>query len=58
MKLDHIWNNLKEWEEIWEEQLENEKKLPEHEHKQHNIELLTKQLISIKKAVREIGKWV
>lgn len=56
--MDHIWNNLKNWESIWEEQLEDEKKGPDHEYKQRNIELLTNQLKSIKKAVKEIGKWV
>jgi hypothetical protein len=58
MKMDHIWNGLKDWERIWEEQLEDEKNGPDHEYKQHNIELLTKQLNSIKKAVKEIGKWI
>jgi hypothetical protein len=56
--MDHIWNDLKRWEEIWEGQLDDEKKLPDHEYKQHNIELLTNQLKSIRKAVKEIGKWV
>lgn len=56
--MDHIWNNLKEWERNWEQQLEDEKNGPEHEHKQHNIELLTEQLKSIRKAVKEIGKWI
>lgn len=57
-KLDHIWNGLKEWECIWEEELEDEKNGPEHEYKQHNIELLSNQLKSIRKALKEIGKWV
>jgi hypothetical protein len=56
--MDHIWNNLKNWEQIWQDQLEDEKNSPEHEYKQHNIELLTKQLTSIQKAVKEIGKWI
>lgn len=56
--MDHIWNNLKEWERNWEEQLEDEKKGPDHEHKQQNIELLTQQLQSIRKALKEIGKWI
>lgn len=56
--MDHVWNDLKKWEEIWEEQLKNEKNGPEHEYKQHNIELLTNQLMSIRKAVKEIGKWI
>ncbi|MGF6949820.1 hypothetical protein QF028_002325 [Neobacillus sp. B4I6] len=34
--MDHIWNGLKEWESIWEEQLQADKNGPEHEHKQHN----------------------
>jgi hypothetical protein len=56
--MDHIWNSLKEWERNWEEQLKNEKNGPEHEYKQQNIELLTNQLKSIRKAIQEIGKWV
>ena len=56
--MDHVLNDLRKWEEIWEEQLKDEKALPDHEYKQHNIELLTKQLASIRKACKEIGKWV
>lgn len=56
--MDHIWNNLKEWERNWEQQLEDETNGPDHEHKQHNIELLTQQLQSIRIAIKEIGKWV
>lgn len=58
MKMDHIWNGLKEWERIWEEQLEDEKNGAAHEYKQHNIDLLSNQLKSIKIAVKEIEKWV
>jgi hypothetical protein len=56
--MDHILNNLRNWEQIWEKQLEDEKNGRDHEYKQHNIELLTKQLQSIRKACREIAKWV
>lgn len=56
--MDHVWNDLKKWEEIWEEQLQDEKDGPDHEYKQRNIELLTDQLKSIKKALKEISKWV
>lgn len=56
--MDHIWNNLMEWERIWEDQLENEKNGPEHDHKQKNIEILTNQLKSIRTAKKEIGKWI
>lgn len=56
--MDHIWNDLKNWEQIWEEQLETEKNSPEHEYKQHNIDLTTKQLNSIRKAIKEIAKWI
>lgn len=56
--MDHIWNGLKKWEEIWEDQLQDEKNGPEHEYKQHNIELLNGQLKSIRKALKEIGKWI
>lgn len=56
--MDHVWNSLKQWESIWEEQLQEEIDSPEHEHKQSNIELLTEQLSSIRKALKEIGKWV
>lgn len=57
-EMDHVWNDLKKWEEIWEEQLQDEKDGPDHEYKQRNIELLTDQLKSIKKALKEISKWV
>lgn len=56
--MDHIWYDLLRWETMWEEQLQEEKNGPEHEYKQHNVELLTNQLKSIRKAVKEIGKWV
>lgn len=56
--MDHIWNDLKNWEQIWEDELDREKNGPDHEHKQHNIELLTKQLKSIRVAVKEIAKWI
>lgn len=56
--MDHVWNDLKKWEEIWEEHLKDEKDGSEHEYMQHNIELLTNQLKSIRKALKEIGKWV
>jgi mannose-1-phosphate guanylyltransferase len=56
--MDHIWNDLKNWESIWEEHLGDEKNGHDHEYKQQNIELLTNQLISIRKEMKEIGKWV
>lgn len=56
--MDHVWNSLKEWESIWEEQLQKEIDGPEHEFKQSNIELLKGQLASIRKAIKEIGRWV
>lgn len=56
--MDHVWNSLKQWESIWEEQLEDEKNGPDYEHKQQNIDLLTSQLQSIRKAIKEIGKWI
>jgi hypothetical protein len=56
--MDHIWNDLKNWEEIWEDDLKREKESPEHEYKQHNIDLITGQLKSIRKALKEIAKWV
>jgi hypothetical protein len=56
--MDHIWNNLKQWESIWEEDLEREINGPNHEDKQKNIELLSGQLKSIRKALDEIGKWI
>ncbi|MBQ6350500.1 MAG: hypothetical protein IJI42_06190 [Methanobrevibacter sp.] len=56
--MDHIWNNLKNWESIWEEQLEEEKNGADHEYKQQNIKLLTDQLQSIRIAIKEIGRWV
>lgn len=56
--MDHIWNSLKNWESIWEEHLNDEKNGPDHEYKEQNIKLLTNQLQSIRKAVKEIQKWV
>lgn len=56
--MDHIWDDLKNWESIWEEQLEDEKNGPDHEHKQHNIRVLSDQLTSIRKAIKEIAKWI
>lgn len=55
--MDHIWNSLYQWEQIWVEELEREKNGPDHEYKKENIELLTKQLQSIRKAMKEIHKW-
>lgn len=56
--MDHIWNNLKNWESIWEERLEEEMNGSDHEYKQENIKLLTDQLQSIRKAIKEIGRWI
>lgn len=56
--MDHILDDLRKWERIWKEELETEKKSVDHEYKQHNINLLTKQLESIRKAIKEIAKWV
>jgi hypothetical protein len=56
--MDHIWNNLKNWERIWEEQLQDEKNGADHEYRQENIKLLSGQLQSIRKAIKEIQKWV
>lgn len=58
IKVDHVWNSLKQWEDIWEEHLEDEKKMEDHEYKEHNIEVLEGQLKSIRKALNEIGKWI
>lgn len=55
--MDHVWNSLKQWEDIWIEELENEKNGPEHEYKKSNIELLTNQLQAIRNAMSEISKW-
>jgi hypothetical protein len=52
--MDHVWNSLKQWEEIWEEHLEDAKKKQDHEY----TELLSGQLESIRKAIKEIGRWV
>ena len=57
-RMDHVWNDLKKWERIWEEQLEDEKNGSDHEYKEKNIELLTEQLKSIRKALSEIGRWI
>lgn len=56
--MDHIWNNLRQWESIWEERLNDEKACPEHKHKQAIVDELTQQLESIRKAKKEIGRWV
>lgn len=56
--MDHVWNSLKRWEEIWEHDLKVEKESPDHEYKKHNIELISGQLKSIRIALKEIGKWV
>lgn len=55
--MDHVWNGLKQWEDIWEENLKDEIDGPDHEHKQSNIELLTEQLEAIRKAMAIVGKW-
>ena len=34
MIMDHVWNDLHKWEEIWKEQLEDEKNAPDHEYKE------------------------
>ena len=56
--MDHVWNSLKQWEDIWLERLEDEQNKADHEYKQENIELLTNQLKSIRNAIKEIQKWV
>lgn len=56
--MDHVWNSLKEWERNWEEQIEYEKNKPDYEGKGEYIERLTGELQSIRKALKEIGRWV
>ena len=31
--MDHVWNSLKNWERIWLERIEDEKKSPDYEGK-------------------------
>lgn len=56
--MDHVWNSLKEWERNWEEQIEHEKNRPDYEGKGEYIEHLNNQLQSIRKAIKEIAKWI
>ena len=56
-KMDHVWNSLKQWEDIWEERLQEEIDGPDHEYKESNIELLKGQLGAIRKSLREISRW-
>lgn len=52
--MDHVWNSLKNWEMIWEERLEDEKKQPNPD--QRYINHLNKDLEAIRKAMQEIHK--
>lgn len=56
--MDHVWNSLKQWELIWKEQLQEELAREDHSYKQQNIKLLSGQLESIRKSMKEIGKWI
>jgi hypothetical protein len=52
--MDHVWNSLHQWEIIWEERIEAEKKKPDYD--QGYIDALTKELKAIQKAMKEIHK--
>lgn len=52
--MDHVWNSLKNWESIWLERLEDEKKLSNPDHKYINH--LNKDIEAIRKAMAEIHK--
>ena len=52
--MDHVWNSLKNWESIWLERLEDEKKRPNPDIKYINH--LNKDLEAIRKAMKEIHK--
>jgi hypothetical protein len=52
--MDHIWNSLREWLDIWEEQLKNEIDSPDHEFKEKNIKSLHDDIKAIKKAMAAI----
>lgn len=52
--MDHVWNSLKNWERIWEERIEDEKKRPNPD--QRYINHLNKDLEAIRKAMQEIHK--
>lgn len=52
--MDHVWNSLKQWEDIWLERIEDEKKRPEYD--QNYINSLTKELNAIRNAMKEIHK--
>lgn len=52
--MDHVWNSLKQWEEIWLERIEEEKKRPDCDQKYING--LMKELAAIQKAMKEIHK--
>lgn len=52
--MDHVWNSLKNWESIWEERIEDEKKRPNPDHEY--IKGLTGDLEAIRKAMKEIHK--
>jgi hypothetical protein len=54
--VDHVWNSLKNWEMIWLERIEDEKKRPEHEQDQRYINHLHKDVEAIRKAMKEIHK--
>jgi plasmid maintenance system killer protein len=52
--MDHVWNSLKQWEDIWLERIEDEKKRPEYDQKYING--LMKELDAIRRAMNEIHK--
>jgi hypothetical protein len=54
--MDHVWNSLKNWESIWIERIEDERKKPDYEGKQSYIRHLEKDVEAIRKAMSEIHK--
>lgn len=53
--MDHILNGLREWLDIWEEDLKREIEGEEHEHKENNIKILKDDIKAIKKAMSAIS---
>lgn len=53
--MDHILNGLREWLDIWEEQLKDEIEGEHHEYKESNIKILKEDIKAIKKAMTAIS---
>lgn len=53
--MDHVLNDLRNWLDIWEEDLKREREMEVHEHQESNIKILKADIEAIKQAMKLIS---